>query len=301
MNTRPNNSHQLPSTDRRSTPVVTTGEMLREARQRLQPSSPSPALDASVLLCHVLDCAPSHLIARPDRPLSPEQQSRFDQALQQRLHGRPVAYITGEKEFWSLSLSVTPDVLIPRPETETLVEFALAHFADTEPLEIADIGTGSGAIACALAIERPRWIITATDASAAALQVAHSNVSAFGLENVRLRHGCWYEPLAGLEFDLIVSNPPYVAAGDPHLSQGDVRFEPVAALASGEHGMDAITHLVQEARNHLKAGGWLAVEHGYDQQQQVYDRFADNGFANIIQLADLAGQPRVTAGRYARR
>ena len=281
--------------------MATIGETFSEARQRLRASSPSPELDARVMLCHVLDCTPARLAARPERELSPEQQSRFDEALRQRLRGRPIAYITGEKEFWSLSLRVSPDVLIPRPETETLVEFALEHGSVNARLDVADIGTGSGAIACALAVERPQWHITATDVSAEALGIAQINASAHAIENFRLRHGCWYEPLAGLEFDLIISNPPYVASGDPHLDQGDVRFEPDAALASGEHGMDAITHLVREAGNHLKAGGWLAVEHGYDQQQAVHDCFTHYGFINIIQRSDLAGQPRVTAGQCKRR
>lgn len=235
----------------------------------------------------------------PDKQLSPDQAAQFKEILQQRLEGRPVAYITGKKEFWSLSLKVTSDVLIPRPETETLIELVLERFSDIPALTVADLGTGSGAIACTLALERPAWNIIATDSSIEALDVARHNASAYQLENIRFVHGEWLEPLADLDlFDLIISNPPYVAIGDPHLAQGDVRFEPEKALASGKRGMDAITHLALQAGQRLKSGGWLIVEHGYDQQQPVYDCFKQGGFEDIVQLTDLAGQPRVTAGRY---
>jgi release factor glutamine methyltransferase len=237
------------------------------------------------------------LIVWPDKQLSPHQASLFKEILQQRVGGKPVAYITGEREFWSLSLKVTDDVLIPRPDTETLVEFVVEKFSARPALTVADIGTGSGAIACALAAERPAWNIIATDSSMKALNIARLNASIHKLENIRFVHGHWFKPLAGLDFDLIVSNPPYIAIDDPHLAQGDVRFEPEAALVSGKLGMDAITHLALQAGQLLKAGGWLIVEHGYDQQQLVYDRYQRGGFENIVQLTDLADQPRVTAGR----
>jgi release factor glutamine methyltransferase len=280
--------------------VTTISQALSEARHRLQATSPSPAVDASILLCHVLGCSPGHLIAWPDKQLSPHQAMQFEQILQQRLEGRPVAYITGEREFWSLSLKVTSDVLIPRPETETLVELVLEKFSSSPALTVADLGTGSGAIACALAVERPAWNIIATDSSGEALDIARHNASVHKLGNIRFVHGQWLEPLTGLDFDLIISNPPYIAIDDPHLAQGDVRFEPEAALASGKQGMDAIRHLAQQAGQRLKAGGWLIVEHGYDQQQLVYDCFLQGGFEDILQLTDLAGQPRVTAGRYGK-
>jgi release factor glutamine methyltransferase len=280
--------------------VTTISQALSDARHSLQASSTSPAVDASILLGHVLGCSPAHLITWPDRELSPHQASQFKEVLQQRANGRPVAYITGEREFWSLTLKVTKDVLIPRPDTETLVEFVLEKFSDCPALRVADLGTGSGAIACALAAERPAWNIIATDNSVEALNIARLNASAHKLENIRFVHGRWFEPLAGLDFDLIISNPPYVAIDDPHLAEGDVRFEPEAALASGKLGMDAITHLAMQAGQFLKAGGWLIVEHGYDQQQLVYDCYKQGGFENIFQLTDLAGQPRVTAGRYSK-
>ena len=278
--------------------MTTISQALSEARHRLQATSPSPAVDASILLCHVLGCSPGHLIAWPDNQLSPHQATQFNNILQQRIEGKPVAYITGEREFWSLSLKVTSDVLIPRPETETLVEFVLEKFSSSPALTVADLGTGSGAIACALAVERPAWNIIATDSSTEALDIARHNASAHKLENIRFVHGQWLEPLSELDFDLIISNPPYIAIEDPHLAQGDVRFEPEAALASGKQGMDAITHLALQAGQRLKDGGWLIVEHGYDQQQLVYDCFLQGGFEDILQLTDLAGQPRVTAGRY---
>jgi release factor glutamine methyltransferase len=280
--------------------VTTISQALGEARHRLQATSPSPAVDASILLCHVLGCSPSHLIAWPDNQLSPHQAMQFEEILQQRVDGKPVAYITGEREFWSLSLKVTSDVLIPRPETETLVEFVLEKFSSSPALTVADLGTGSGAIACALAAERPAWNIIATDSSTEALDIARHNASLHKLDNIRFVHGQWLEPLTGLDLDLIISNPPYIAFDDPHLVQGDVRFEPEAALASGKQGMDAITHLARQAGQHLKAGGWLIVEHGYDQQQLVYDCFQQAGFENIVQLTDLAGQPRVTAGQHGK-
>jgi release factor glutamine methyltransferase len=282
-------------------PLVTTiSQALSDARHSLQATSPSPAVDASILLCHVLGCSPAHLIAWPDNQLSPHQASQFKEILQQRAEGKPVAYITGEREFWSLTLKITNDVLIPRPDTETLVEFVLEKFPGSPALTVADIGTGSGAISCALAVERPGWNIIATDNSMEALDIARLNASIHELDNIRFLHGEWFEPLTEPEFDLIISNPPYVAVDDPHLAQGDVRFEPEAALSSGKLGMDAITQLTRQAGQHLRAGGWLIVEHGYDQQQLVYDCYKQSGFENIVQLTDLAGQPRVTAGRYGK-
>ena len=280
--------------------MTTIKQALNDARLALRSSSDSPSVDASVLLCHVLACAPAHLLAWPDRTLTSDQQSQFGMLLQQRLQGHPVAYIVGQKEFWSLALQVSPDVLIPRPETETLVEFVLDRFSAEETLDVADLGTGSGAIACAIASERPRWNIIATDASPAALEIAQTNAASNRLENIAFRLGHWFEPIADMTFDLIISNPPYVAEDDPHLDQGDVRFEPEGALAAGRQGMDAIRHLARHAGRHLGNGGWLIVEHGFDQQQIVYDCFAQSGYEDIIQLSDLAGQPRMTAGRYVK-
>jgi release factor glutamine methyltransferase len=218
--------------------------------------------------------------------------------VQQRIAGHPVAYLTGNKEFWSLSLTVTTDVLIPRPETETLVEFVLENFSGRTVMKIADLGTGSGAIACALATEHPQWTILATDVSAAALDIARLNASSHNLENITFARGEWLHALGDKNFDLIISNPPYIATTDTHLAEGDVRFEPQTALTSGANGMDAITLLTQQSGDYLVHDGWLVVEHGYDQQQSVFERFSEAGFTRITQLPDLAGQPRMTAGRY---
>lgn len=280
--------------------MTTINQALSDARQRLQTRSPSPAVDASTLLCHVLGCARGHLIAWPEKELTPHQQTHFSETVQQRIEGRPVAYITGKREFWSLSLKVSEDVLIPRPETETLVELVLQKFGGCSELVVADLGTGSGAIACALAAEKPLWKVLATDASAGALEIARHNACLYELDNIDFRQGRWYEPLHGRHFDLIVSNPPYVAENDPHLSAGDVRFEPSTALASGKLGMDAIEHLTQQGHTCLRPDGWLILEHGYDQQAAVQACFSDCGYDEITCLTDLAGLPRVTAGRCRR-
>lgn len=277
--------------------MTTINQALNEARQKLRASSPSPAVDASILLSHAMGCSTTHLIAWPDKTLSQIHENTFNDLLQQRIEGKPVAYITGKKEFWSLTLSVTGDVLIPRPETETLIEFVMETFAGRNSMKVADLGTGSGAIACALALEHPQWDIIATDLSTAALDVARYNASAHKLDNIHFLHSRWFEAIADHDFDLIISNPPYVALDDPHLSAGDVRFEPESALTSGERGMDAITLLTRQSADYLSPDGWLIVEHGYDQQQAVADCFKQGGFEHIVQLTDLAGLPRMTAGQ----
>jgi release factor glutamine methyltransferase len=281
--------------------VTTISQTLSDARLQLQQTSPSPAVDASILLCHILDCSSSHLIAWPEKELTPQQVAAFGRVLKRRIAGEPVAYITGEREFWSLSLKVSSDVLIPRPETETLVEFVLELFSNRSEMKIADLGTGSGAIACAIATEHPHWEIIATDISVAALDIARINASTHKLDNIHFHLGAWFEPVNDHDFDLIISNPPYVAVDDHHLKQGDVRFEPDAALASGEQGLDAISVLTQQAGDYLTTGGWLIVEHGYDQQQAVHDCFKRGGFEEIVHLTDLAALPRATAGRYMKR
>lgn len=277
--------------------MTTINQALSGARHRLQASSPGPATDAGILLCHVLACSRSHLIAWPEKELSEAQATRFGELVQQRIGGTPVAYITGEKEFWSLVLKVTPTVLIPRPETETLVEFVLDIFAGRPAQKIVDLGTGSGAIACALAKEHPDWQILATDTSAEALSIAQQNAAMHKLDNIAFLRGSWLDPLRNDDFDLIISNPPYVADSDPHLSQGDVRFEPGGALSSGKQGMDDINVITRQAGSRLKPGGWLVIEHGYDQKQAVLDCFLSNSFTDIEQHTDLADIPRMTAGR----
>jgi release factor glutamine methyltransferase len=275
---------------------MTVGAALAAAHRRLAPAHASARLDAELLLAHVLDKPRSYLFAHPEAALTPAAQAALAALIERRHDGEPVAYLLGRWGFWTLELCVTAATLIPRPETELLVELALARIAPDAPARIADLGTGSGAIALAIAAERPRARIVATDASAAALQVAQENARRLGLTNVALRQGSWYAPLGEERFDVIVSNPPYVAAPDPHLTQGDVRFEPRSALMAGPNGLDAIRALVRGAAAHLAPGGWLLVEHGYDQSQAVQALFGLHGFAAIDAHRDASGTPRAVSG-----
>jgi release factor glutamine methyltransferase len=267
------------------------------ARCALAPDSDTAGLDAELLLARVLDCNRAYLLTWPERTLDPAQEAGFRELVRRRAEGIPVAYLLGEAEFWSLPLTVTEHTLIPRPETELLVETALELIPQDAEWDIADLGTGSGAIALALASERPACRLHAVDASAEALAVARENAVRLGLA-VRFHHGSWLEPLAGMRFQLIVSNPPYVAAADPHLSRGDVRHEPISALASGADGLDAIRHIVAAARGHLTGPGWLLIEHGYDQGKAVRELYKTNGYMEIHSKMDLGGQERLCVGRW---
>lgn len=244
--------------------------------------------DADILLAFVLGCSRAQLVLNPV-PTS-AQRARYESLLARRAAGEPVAYLTGEKEFWSLLLKVTPDVLIPRPDTELLVEWALQG----APHRIADVGTGSGAIALALAKELPQARIHATDISEAALAIAESNAGSLGLKNVEFLHGSFLEPL-DTNLDLIVSNPPYIAERDPHLPA--LRYEPPLALTSGTDGFDAIREITRQAPEHLKSGGWLLLEHGAEQGAAVRDLLKQNGFLRIETRCDLAGLERATGGQ----
>lgn len=214
-----------------------------------------------------------------------------------RLDGEPVAHITGSREFWSLELRVTTDVLIPRPETELLVEQALKHIPINQAVDIIDLGTGSGAIAIAIATERPRANVFATDSSAQALAIATSNATTHKLQTIEFIHSDWFKSLETKQFDVIVSNPPYVAHDDPHLAQGDVRFEPVSALAAGPDGLDDIRTLCADSIAHLKPGGWLVIEHGFDQGLAARGLFEEAGLKNVATYRDLSTNERVTEGR----
>jgi release factor glutamine methyltransferase len=217
--------------------------------------------------------------------------------LAQRLQGRPIAHITGRREFWSREFQVTPEVLIPRPETELLVELALARIQPEQTARIADLGTGSGAVAITLALERPKASVTALDLSPAALRIAEANAARLGAGNVRFVESDWFAALPAAEsFDLIVSNPPYIAESDPHLGLGDVRFEPPMALASGPDGLDAIRHIVGQALARLNPGGWLLFEHGYDQSAAAQGLLKAAGFQAVGSFADLQGHLRVSGG-----
>ena len=256
-------------------------------------------VDAEWLLAHALDRPPGWLWAHADDAVEAAARERFEVLLSRRAAGEPVAYLTGTQGFWSLDLRVTPATLIPRPETERLVELALARLPADAPCRVADLGTGSGAIALAIARERPMAAVVATDASKAALAVAVANAQRNGIDNAWFRRGDWCEALGRERFDLIASNPPYIALGDPHLDQGDLRHEPPDALASGDDGLDAIRRIVRDAPAHLAPAGWLLLEHGWDQADAVQGLLHAAGFKQVQSRRDLGGQPRCTGGQWA--
>lgn len=256
----------------------------------------SPRLDAEVLLMHVLRCSRTHLHAWPEQTLTDPQQTQFFALITRRAAGEPVAHLTGMREFWSLPLQVSPDTLIPRPDTELLVELALARIPPTARWHIADLGTGSGAIALAIASERPLCSIIAIDQSDSALLIARANAARLALHNVSCLHGNWLEGFHQ-HFDMIVTNPPYIAANDPHLAVGDVRFEPLGALTSGIEGLDDIDKIITDTPRCLSTGGWLLIEHGYDQAAAVAERLQSQGFERIETVRDLGDNDRVTMGQ----
>jgi release factor glutamine methyltransferase len=264
--------------------------ILRQATETL-----GERLEAELLLAHALGVNRAWFFAHAEDIPEPSDVKSFDVLVQRRAGGEPVAYILGRRDFWSLSLEVTPATLIPRPETELLVELAISRLPQGG--SVVDLGTGSGAIALAIAKERPDAIVTAVDASGAALEVARRNADALGLRHVQFAHGDWLAPLVGQRFDLIVSNPPYIEADDPHLGQGDLRFEPATALASGQDGLDDIRRIAAAARGHLHAGGWLLVEHGWNQGEVVRDVFRGAGLVEAVTFRDLEDRDRVTAAR----
>ncbi|MBN4960432.1 peptide chain release factor N(5)-glutamine methyltransferase [Stenotrophomonas maltophilia] len=255
--------------------------------------------EVELLLLHVLERPRSWLFAHATDPLAAADQAAFEALLARRVAGEPVAYLTGRRGFWTLDLEVDPATLIPRPETELLVELALERLPPDQALQLADLGTGSGAIALALASERPRAQVLATDASPGALAVAARNAARHELDNVRFAEGGhdWYAPLQGVRFDLIASNPPYIASNDPHLEQGDLRFEPSTALASGMDGLDDIRRIVDGGQAHLRPGGWLLIEHGWDQGAAIRALFEATGFAEVQTVQDLEQRDRITLGR----
>ncbi|MBN8264429.1 MAG: peptide chain release factor N(5)-glutamine methyltransferase [Xanthomonadales bacterium] len=275
--------------------MQSTTPRVRDLLQRA--SAMIERVDAEWLLAHALDRPPGWLWAHADDAVEAAARERFEALLARRAAGEPVAYLTGTQGFWSLDLRVTPATLIPRPETERLVELALARLPADAPCRVADLGTGSGAIALAIARERPMAAVVATDASKAALAVAVANAQRNGIDNTWFRRGDWCEALGRERFDLIASNPPYIALGDPHLDQGDLRHEPPEALASGDDGLDAIRRIVRDAPAHLAPAGWLLLEHGWDQGQAVRALMAAAGFVELATEPDLEGRDRVTLGR----
>jgi len=260
-------------------------------------------VDAQAILTHVLGVDRAYLAAHPIQVLTETQDARIDAMVAQRTMGFPVAYVIGKREFYSREFEVNSDVLIPRPETETLVEHALPLLRHSReggsPASALDLGTGSGIVAVTLACEMPKVSMTATDSSRAALAIARANAKAHKAE-VEFLEGEWYAPVEGRRFDLIVSNPPYVAEGDPHLAQGDLRFEPRHALTDGSgDGLDSIRHIVEGARAHLNPGGGILIEHGYDQAPAVAALLGKANFVDLASIQDLAGIPRVAGGKIA--
>jgi len=277
--------------------MTRAGEALAALSRRLAAVSGSPALDAALLLAHVTGASRAALAADPDRALSPQQAAELEALAGRRLRGEPVAYLTGRKEFWSLDLDVTPEVLVPRPETELVVELALAALAGTARPAALDLGTGSGAIALAIARERPDAAVTAVDRSAGALAVAAGNAARLGIANVRFLRGSWYGPVAGERFDLVAANPPYLAEDDPALAA--LACEPRPALVAGPAGLEALAQVCAAAPAALVPGGALVVEHGAAQGAAVRELMSAAGLVDVATHRDLAGHPRATQGRTA--
>ena len=252
-------------------------------------------LEAAVLLAHAVQKDRSWLFAWPEKELSIQQQQHFENYLQRRLKGEPVSYIAGYREFWGLNLKVSPETLIPRPETELLVETALSKVNEAAA-NVLELGTGTGAIAVALSTERPAWKILATDTRTSTLTIARENFEKYNMKIDSVLSD-WFENTPDEKFDLIISNPPYIESDDPHLKQGDLRYEPLAALASGKDGLDAIRKITQQAAAYLTEKGWLMLEHGYNQGEAVFSLFQKSGFSNIETLNDLSGNDRITIGQ----
>ncbi|BCB28014.1 release factor glutamine methyltransferase [Sulfurimicrobium lacus] len=279
---------------------MTLAEVLAQDSRRLQQDldlDPREArLEIQILLCEALGVARSWLIGHDREALAEPAAQSYSALLTRRLAGEPIAYIIGRREFFGLEFKTTPAVLIPRPETELLVELALARIPEDQPCKVLDLGTGSGAIAISIARSRPLAAVTAVDQSPQALGVARDNAARLQVPNLCLLHSDWFGALGAQTFDLIVSNPPYVEAGDPHLQRGDVRFEPLSALASGADGLDDIRRIAAAAPQHLNPGSWLLLEHGYNQGEGCRDILRQQGFSEVETIRDLAGLERVSVG-----
>jgi len=261
------------------------------------PDSPTPRLDAELLLAHALGKSRSYLHTWPERELEAEPLERYQAMLVRRQTGEPVAYILGQQGFWSLELEVASHTLIPRPDTELLVETVLALLPAT-PASLLDLGTGTGAIALALASERPAWRLTGVDRVAEAVALAERNRTRLKLANASFIASHWFSALAGQRYQLIVSNPPYIASDDRHLAEGDVRFEPSSALVAGADGLDDIRLIIAQAPDYLEAGGWLLLEHGFDQAAAVRELLGARGFSAVESQRDLGGHERISLGRF---
>jgi len=273
---------------------VTLFQVLKEAAQRLAPYSDSARFEAELLLAYVMKKERSYFYTWPNQCIIQQHYQHFEQLIQQRLQGQPIAYIMEQYAFWTLELKVTKDTLIPRPETELLIETALDYYKSQDALRILDLGTGSGAIALAIASEFRNSHILAVDLSTAALQVAKDNAVRHQLDNVQFLQSDWFSNILVQEFDLILSNPPYIEIDDPHLNQGDIRHEPRLALHSGIDGFNAIRQIIQQCQGYLKPQGWLMFEHGYQQAETARHYLANANFEKIQSLRDLAGHERIS-------
>lgn len=256
----------------------------------------SARIEVQCLLQAVLQVNRSYLLTHPEQELAADQHARYMALLERRLAGEPIAYLLGEREFYGLTFKVSSATLIPRPETELLVELALQHIPQQSACRVLDLGTGSGAIVLSIAHARPHAEVVAVDTSQAALEVAQLNALRLNLGNVRMLNSDWFGALQGERFDIIVSNPPYIAAGDAHLTQGDVRFEPRSALTSGSDGLEDIRRIAADSKAHLGENGWLLLEHGYNQAAQVRELLLQAGFTDVFSSRDLASIERVSGG-----
>ena len=271
---------------------------LTQARAELEAVSDSARLDAELLLAHTLQQSRTWLYTWNDKALSAGQQQMAEQLLQRRLGGEPVAYILGQRDFWSLSLAVAPSTLIPRADTETLIEWALELPLPANS-RVLDLGTGTGAIALALASEQPSWQVSGVDFQRQAVTLAEENARRNHLERVTFQQSDWFSAVQG-RFDLIVSNPPYIDEADPHLNQGDVRFEPRTALVAGNQGLSDLALIIDRAPDFLQPDGWLLVEHGWQQAETVCELLRQRGFTDVENRRDLGGNPRISGGRWPR-
>ena len=271
---------------------------LAAAISKLSATSDSPQADSHALLAFCLNKPRSYLLTWPEQTLTNEQSDQFTSLIKRRQHGEPVAYLTGKKEFWSMALEVSPATLIPRPETELLVELALQQLPTNQESTALDLGTGSGAIALAIAKERPRCRVCAIDSSEDALVIAQKNQQRLNIKNANFLNSHWFNNIGQQRFDVIAANPPYVAPKDPHLTQGDLRFEPTTALSTANNGLADLFHIAQNARKHLKPNGWLIMEHGYDQSTELVEQLTILNYRQVTDQKDYNDQPRVICGRH---
>lgn len=286
--------------DINSQTITNIAEAVAWGTEQLSETSPTAKLDTEVILCRLLGKQRTYLLAFGDEPLANEILSQFSDHIEQRSQGKPVAYITGVRDFWSFTLRVNEATLIPRPDTELLVEFVLEMKLPAQGIRVLDLGTGSGAIALAIALERPGWEVSAVDISMDALTVAKENADTLQLKNVEFWLSDWFENIPHEKpFDLIVSNPPYIAETDPHLNEGDVRFEPKSALVAADHGLINYRKLISEAKKYFNPDGWLIMEHGYTQGAEIQSMFTEADYSEIDTRQDLSGLDRITFARNA--